>query len=528
MKSEDKFMREFLEERGIDPDGEVARARQYTPYAAGDVDAVYDAMDRIAPGLMSNDGGRRNEGWVGKFTQSEGFVIPKYTVFDGLHPIRPQLRPKGKVVERTWRHNHSDNAVDAEGRRMSKFALDQHRKSKNRAEAGEHKGIGLKRDHEHKDYAKYGIAPEVRDAWVEVEGSDAKLRSIYNPATKTRHYESPSNLRQLKSGKVKRRWRFADYLGLASFDDSQRLDRNPLSDFGDPGPVYLGIEGTPKNDAMVEWLRKRDRPAKVVNVPGVSMWKAPELAKFALSYMCGQLNVVVADADWIENDEVIYHAENCALYLSQRCGVQVVIAAPPQDAGHKGVDDFLRSGGSMDDLDVIRRDFDPDALDDWTDEYRSIHRSKGRKPKTLGFDLHLARVLGRTAGRHGRTLRNIDALARLGPSSGIITENEAAAISRGPELPGDADYAEKERQKVLRSLERLDGIAYESTGDFHDWVSAHVEIVGWKNGKPQRVKTKGGPGSRIEFLSVDERLRMKVAEPEPLGDVLAWAAVPLG
>ncbi len=518
MKSEDKFMRKFLEERGIDPDGEVARARQYTPYAAGDADAVYDAMDEIAPGLMSNADGRRDPGWVEKFTRSQGFVIPKHKVFEHLGPIRPQLRPEAKVLEREWSHNHSDNAVDAQGRRMSKFALDQHRKSKNRREAGEHKNVGLKREHKHYDYAKYGIAPRVRDLWVDVEGDAAKLR----------RFESPSNLRQLKSGRVKRRWRFADYLGLASFDDSRRLDRNPLSDLGELGPVYFGIEGTPKNDAMVEWLRKQGRSAKVVNVPGVSMWNAPELALFACRYMRGSLTVIVADADWINNDEVIYHAENCALYLRERCGVQVVIAAPPQASGHKGVDDFLGDGGSLDALDVISRDFDQAKLADWEDEYRSIRRAAGKKDKTLGFDLHLAKVLGRTAGQEGMTLRNIDALARLGPNNGIISEAVAMAIARGPELPGDQDYAEAERQKVLDSLGRLDDSAYKSTGDFPDWVAAHWEIVGWKNGKPQKVPKKGGPGSRIEFLRVDDRLRMRVGDPEPLGDVLARSAVPLG
>ena len=112
----DDFLSDFLKERGITPDGDVARERGYAPYAAGDVDAVYAAMERIAPGLMKNEGGRRNEVWVEKFTRSEGFVIPKNRVFEHLPPIRPQLRPADEVVEQVWEHDHSGNAVDAEGR----------------------------------------------------------------------------------------------------------------------------------------------------------------------------------------------------------------------------------------------------------------------------------------------------------------------------------------------------------------------------------------------------------------------------
>jgi hypothetical protein len=483
-----EFLRTFLKERGIDPDGEVARARGYAPYAAGDVDAVYAAMERIAPGLMENAGGRRNPRWVEKFTRSEGFVIPKYRVFDHrprLLPIRPQLRPRHPVVEKVWEHDHSANFVDAKGRPIkSELAREQHVSSPNRAEATvidgeliaeEHSTIRRKhKRHRHAATAKYGIARKEPEA--------------------------------------------APYLGLAHFDDSKRLDRNPLSDFSLPGPVYFGIEGTPKNDAMVEWLRKHGRPAKVVNVPSVSTWKAPELALFALRHMRGHPVVIVPDADWIENDEVIYHAENCFLYLRHRCGVEAVIAAPPQKAGLKGVDDFLGAGGSLDKLDVISRDFDRDKLDDFVDKFPAVRRGY---PKTLDFDLRLARLLGRTSGSHGKTLRNVEALAPLTSDGGLITEKEAGEIAYGYEIPGDTEYTEKQKHATLQGLERLAGVAFEHTGEFPEWVEAHWEQVGRKkDGSPRWALKKGAPGSRIEFLRVDERLRVHPRKPEPLGEYL--------
>ena len=492
------FLSAFLEKRGIAPDGEVARSRGYAAYAAGDVDAVYYAAGRV---MEKEDGGRRNPKWVEKFAHSEGFVIPKHRVFEHLPWIRPQLRPREPVLEGTWRHNHSDNAVDATGRPLSPAALEAHRHSKNRAE--EHVRVGPKREHEHKEVAKYGIAPQ-KDM-VLADGG---------------------------------RW---------FFDDSKRLDHNPVSDFSLPGSVFFGIEGTPKNDAMVEWLRGHGRPAKVVNVPSVSTWRAPELALFALRHIRDWPVVIVPDADWSTNDEVIYHAENCALYLRLLCGVDAVIAAPPvgfgREADDKGVDDFLGPSyeGSLDELHVVRREFDRAALADFEDEYRSVHRARRYSAKTLEPTLQLARLLGRTSGANGRTLRNVDALASL-RFGRRVTEKEALAMSAPDYLPhwsnpvsvvyahirrGNEDYTEAQERQTYRDLERLAGLAYEYTGIFPDWVAPHWEAVGWKQDtqtaklKQRRVRKKGSPGTRIEFLSVDERLRMHEREPEPLATYLA-------
>ena len=63
------FLRRFLEERGIDPDGAVARERGYAPYDKGDADAVYAALERTHPGYMENEAGRLNERWVDRFSR---------------------------------------------------------------------------------------------------------------------------------------------------------------------------------------------------------------------------------------------------------------------------------------------------------------------------------------------------------------------------------------------------------------------------------------------------------------------------
>ena len=97
----------------------------------------------------------------------------------------------------------------------------------------------------------------------------------------------------------------------------------------------------------------------------MTLWRAPELNRFAKEWLAGSesdppLVVIVADADHHENPRVVRQA----LLLRERLdgyGVSACVAAPPdhKDSNgqllHKGVDDFLVSGGDLDDLQVLHR-----------------------------------------------------------------------------------------------------------------------------------------------------------------------------
>jgi hypothetical protein len=65
--------------------------------------------------------------------------------------------------------------------------------------------------------------------------------------------------------------------------------------------------------------------------------------------------IVVPDADWHKKPQVIAHARFAQRFL-QNHGIRAFVAAPPLESGHKGVDDYLGDGGSLDELEVLDRE----------------------------------------------------------------------------------------------------------------------------------------------------------------------------
>jgi hypothetical protein len=106
------------------------------------------------------------------------------------------------------------------------------------------------------------------------------------------------------------------------------------------------IEGCIKADAVLS------AGEAVFSVPSVSLWDADELPAFCSQYLSGKLVYIVPDMDWVDNDQVIQQALFCRTSL-RRIGVAAHVAAPPEHAGHKGIDDFLAAGGMIEDLVVV-------------------------------------------------------------------------------------------------------------------------------------------------------------------------------
>jgi hypothetical protein len=135
--------------------------------------------------------------------------------------------------------------------------------------------------------------------------------------------------------------------------------------------VYFGIEGCLKADSILSAIIREDRPESVFSVPSVSLWAAPEFDSF-IPFLRGKQVIVVPDADWYEKPQVLRHARFAQRYL-QRRGIEAYVAAPPQSSGHKGVDDYLGDGGSLDKLEVLERigsDLVPQVLDKRSEEVR--------------------------------------------------------------------------------------------------------------------------------------------------------------
>lgn len=538
------FSREFIEARGVTPDGPVAGRRGYTDYAAAEREKVYQVADQVGAPIMRS---RSAAGWVAKFTKSEGVLIPKYParfpetmtwykIPNGLEserghvvlePIRLQIRPRHEVVTGVWRHRHDSpgreymslkgwsqddlrTATRAQlferGEWSPMFRVTRGRWVPNTLEglamadhmngrADEHVKVGPRRMHEHRETAKYGIP--VRVDQVEADGTA---------------------------------WRT---------DDATRLDVHPIvSDYLDgrrrPGPWFVGIEGTTKGDAMLEALLALGLPPQVISVPGVGMWHAPELDYFAWCYMRDDPVLIVPDADWATNPEVIYHAENCAAYMRRALGLRADIAAPPTeadagDAYAKGADDYLAvhrgNPEALLRMPVLRRRLDPVAWASFEDDYRSkSDRTRRIEAESVELDLRVARIMHRYATQDGSMLRSTRSLARVlfgrrvsmrqareSCNPEFMAANDAAdaflaMFFRRPPREIAGEIAEAEQARVHRSMKRLEEWgAFDVVGEL-DWVDAVVPTAGSQGGTVARR----GYAPRRQILNLDHRLRAQV------------------
>lgn len=135
------------------------------------------------------------------------------------------------------------------------------------------------------------------------------------------------------------------------------------------GRIYLAMEGSIKNDAILTSIRKEDPTAAVVNVPSVTLWQQKEPAEgipseigwFTKKYAKGRDVILIPDADGVKNHAVMSQAKALKSHLLQNGAGQVYLATPPLKAGttqivdsfelpsgkreeRKGIDDHLGAG----------------------------------------------------------------------------------------------------------------------------------------------------------------------------------------
>jgi hypothetical protein len=351
---------EPLWKRGISR--EVAEGRGYVSYYGRqhplhDPDRVRAELARyeLTPGqqvtLMRFMNSARDE--LGRDGFGDGLIMHKHPV-PGAPPIAPQLRPREAVrTGGQTRHRH-DRAF---GDRADELA---------RHLAKEHQGeedVAPDEFHTHEDDGKYLLCPKAkRDFWHDHE-TDLAFEGPHGQAKLRAHLRADHRGKNV-AGEHKHR-RDASGQNVANRIDAHpwALDRLPTAE-----RIYFALEGTPKADAILTRIIATGEPASVFNVPSVTLWKAPELKRFAKQSLVGSplsqpLVVIVVDADHHENPRVVRQA----LLLRERLdryGVRACIAAPPddRDAGgellYKGVDDFLAKGGDLDELRVMDRKAD--------------------------------------------------------------------------------------------------------------------------------------------------------------------------
>jgi hypothetical protein len=227
--------------------------------------------------------------------------------------------------------------------------------------------------HRHENLAKYCFPPaEKRDEpWLHNHDwyydKPARLR-----AHRKKHHAKPSKIREKILKKKGVEWPPEEIMEgehkgkhvhtrrvKAEESLARRLDVHPMAAgrWRKARRIYFGIEGCLKADSILSAIRREDRPESVFSVPSVSLWGADEFDGF-IPHLRGKTVIVLPDADWYKKRLVLQHARFAQRYLKNH-GIRAYIAAPPLASGHKGVDDYLGDGGSLDELEVLDRHASP-------------------------------------------------------------------------------------------------------------------------------------------------------------------------
>lgn len=424
----------FWTERGIDPT--VRDARPYTRYYEDDISAVQAAYTRLP-----NAGQRATTTRKGKV--ADGLLIMRHPVLPGLPEVFPELRPDKAISTATpRRHWHGHGEPPEDGRYYEKINPDS---EPGRAHlAKHHKGGNTDEVHETSSPGKYHFPPNGRRSVV----FEHTHEEAYGGIEIRVHSKYSNHISKAE----RRRLHIEKYHGGADPDGAhehtvsrpdpdenlaRRLDVHPWGAplFEDAKEVFFGIEGCLKADAILTAINRERRKAAVFSVPSVTLWDAEELPQFARERLQGKLVAVVPDADWTDNERVIEQARLCRTYL-HRFGVEAVVAAPPLRDGaveHKGVDDYLGAGGTLDGLAVQHRGVPERAIQDYLRQFflaknkyargaemlfaLSAHASpQGRFYGTLA---RFAKVLGVGPRRVARAIEDLEGLGAISISGDL-------------------------------------------------------------------------------------------------------------
>jgi hypothetical protein len=279
-------------------------------------------------------------------SQGDGFVMMKHPVPGlGLPPIPPQVRPFKGELDEDGREKKYLNAVSPKRKifwtdnHYMRFFKDWKRLSK------EQKRKRMKKLGRHLDakppYGHRGEQP-------------------FPPKTDHVH------------PKLVRDW--------SEVSDAMRFEHTQIQtvdDWRNADIIFVGIEGTPKCDAMAADLRALGLNAVACSVPACWMWGdsgvmvngVRELDLIANAYMQGKLVIVVPDDDWAEKKKNGDYPVRTAAYLLQErlldldLDIDARIYAPKSLPGFDktGIDDSIAAGCHLTDLLGLERQ-SPDLL----------------------------------------------------------------------------------------------------------------------------------------------------------------------
>ncbi|MDP9224729.1 MAG: DUF3854 domain-containing protein [Actinomycetota bacterium] len=416
----------FWKEHGIDP--AIAAARPYVRYTREDREPVRDEYAPLSRGqrsYMTRVAGKR---WCPKCKsnresddcpecgckcESGGYVIKRHAPRGlRLSHVYAELRPDKPVKTRppTWHFHPTDPSDEIPTYPSGKPLLEKHiytAKSmwKNghidRAKSkDDHCGKNAEVVHKHEHEGKYLFCPsgKVPRTWSHDHDEDYAGK----PEKRAAHVNAKSRHNGVD---VIGRHDHVDMVKDRDEKLAKRIDVHPWgrSRLSGAKRIFFAIEGCIKADAILT------AGEAVFSVPSVTLWDAEELEEVASRYLLGPLVVIVPDADAFlpEKKQVLTQSLLCRTFLSDHCGVNAIVAAPPPEGlpEIKGVDDFLVAGGDLDDLVVFDREESP-GLAEWV-------RLHSKRRDAIVRDAQALRGLVLHAGADGRFVASLGMLARV-------------------------------------------------------------------------------------------------------------------
>ncbi len=235
-------------------------------------------------------------------------------------------------------------------------------------------------------------------------------------------------------------------------------------------PVVF-VEGIKKADAITSTARAAGEEVLVVAITGVWNWMSdgepiPDMHKIPVE---GRRAVVCFDSDMLHNPSVQMAAGRLAEHLiSRRATVEITYLPDKPDGSKMGADDFLAAGGTLRELRLLTRPYDPDdfarvrltrseklrlAMEDlvgrfWATEWKGMGGYSARDG---------ARVLMHHAERHGK----------------LVDDGVRVVLSNGT-FAAEAAMSTRTAWKVIKRLEEVGFLYRDNEGREPDKPGAFV------------------------------------------------------
>ncbi len=436
---------------------EVAEARGYLPYAKGEL----WVSDDTGP-FAAIPRAQRRATITQDVNRVEGLVMMKHAV-PGTAPVLPQLRPL-RVVE-TETHAHAGYAPSVRA-----LHVDGHRHGGDGTPGSGVDPGNVPHDHPVGKY-KIAVSPVVEQRYF--QGHPLRECHHTGPPCHTLEDHTMRHVREKPHDEWNQGLEAAPHVHVRKVRDrdvdgyGKRIDVHPwamgmLKVAGDTDRAFFVLEGVLKADALLT------AGEAVFDVPSVTLWRAPELEKFAKRWLRDVTVFVVTDSDIDSNPDVSLQAFVCVETLRElriTAYVAVPTAEPRACRRHgaprgskRGVDDYLADGGRVDDLQVIERERSS-GLREWI-EFMRGHARRSDRHQT---DSTVIAWMSLLADDQGRVRKRLKAVASV---TGYSRRTVYDVIERMSEF-GPDDYESPFSDVALPVLRRRgylrDGAWIEST-----------------------------------------------------------------